>query len=508
MDSQGAGGLPGGVPRRGFLAAAVAGVATVVLASCTGPEPTPSPTASRTPSATPTPTPEPTLPPGVPAPTAMRRSKWGTDPFARGAFSFDAIGTTPELRQQLARPIGDRVWFAGEACSAEAPGTLRGALATGLAAAQDVARTAEDGERIAVIGAGLAGLAAANQLVDRGFEVVVIEARDRVGGRIHSVADEALTGDADGTVELGALLVGEDAPAVADLLAEASVDTRPVAPPADARTADGTWAPIQPVGFEAIAAARAWAEAWPYDVGLDAALAGSGAGALSTEPDTEGVPGPSPADWLAYTLASDVEPSTGASPRLMSARQAQPTSAWQPASLVRGRLADVIDELAASVDVAVSNVVTRIAYDDRRVSLRMDSGESLRVDRVIVTAPLGVLQTDTIRFSPRLPRAHQHAISVLGMGRLDLVWLRFDDAFWRSDAAPGDPRRDVLTVVGETTTVGAWIDAGGSGDQALLVGIIAAEQARRLEELDDGAFLDEVLASLAPFAAAAPTDAG
>ena len=38
-----------------------------------------------------------------------------------------------------------------------------------------------------VIGAGVAGLAAARELKKRGFEVVVLEARDRIGGRVHTV---------------------------------------------------------------------------------------------------------------------------------------------------------------------------------------------------------------------------------------------------------------------------------------------------------------------------------
>ena len=41
-------------------------------------------------------------------------------------------------------------------------------------------------ERIIVVGAGLAGLAAARALVTRGYEVVVLEARQRAGGRAYT----------------------------------------------------------------------------------------------------------------------------------------------------------------------------------------------------------------------------------------------------------------------------------------------------------------------------------
>ena len=43
---------------------------------------------------------------------------------------------------------------------------------------------AQTGKRVIVIGAGLAGLSAARDLVAAGAEVVVLEARDRIGGRV------------------------------------------------------------------------------------------------------------------------------------------------------------------------------------------------------------------------------------------------------------------------------------------------------------------------------------
>ena len=53
----------------------------------------------------------------------------------------------------------------------------------------------DETRRVIVVGAGLAGLGAARALRDRGIEVVVLEARDRIGGRVHTTA---------GGVDLGA----------------------------------------------------------------------------------------------------------------------------------------------------------------------------------------------------------------------------------------------------------------------------------------------------------------
>jgi monoamine oxidase len=77
---------------------------------------------------------------------AMRRrlhplaeSAWGRDPFARGAYSYGGKGAAA-ARAALSRPVDDRLFFAGEACSDEDFSTAHGAYRTGIAAAEQVMR--------------------------------------------------------------------------------------------------------------------------------------------------------------------------------------------------------------------------------------------------------------------------------------------------------------------------------------------------------------------------------
>lgn len=92
--------------------------------------------------------------------------------------------------------------------------TFLGALAAGaalpLAGQLPTPAQAEPTDRrrkcIAVLGAGLAGLAAAYQLTRRGYEVIVLEAQDRPGGRVQTVRDGFRRG---GHAEMGAVRIFE-----------------------------------------------------------------------------------------------------------------------------------------------------------------------------------------------------------------------------------------------------------------------------------------------------------
>jgi monoamine oxidase len=70
-------------------------------------------------------------------PVAFLMHDWQADPFARGGYSYVRVGGTG-AREQLAEPLEDTLYFAGEATDAEQSGTVGGALASGLRAARDI----------------------------------------------------------------------------------------------------------------------------------------------------------------------------------------------------------------------------------------------------------------------------------------------------------------------------------------------------------------------------------
>ncbi|CAH0234647.1 Dehydrosqualene desaturase [Microbacterium oxydans] len=450
------------ITRRTLLLGAGAGAVSVLLASCT-PEPTPGP------SPTPTPTRTPDPGDGVPVPAATVRSTWSSDPFAMGAASFTPVGVIAGTRTALATPVSDRLFFAGEATDEEEPGTMRGAIRSGERVVDEIRDAADRGERIAVVGAGLAGATAAAQLVSAGMEVTVFEGRDRVGGRVHSVSDDSWPM----AVQLGAWLFGD---ADADLLDRLSGTDVGIVDLAGARwlAPDGE---IDPVSEEPLQAAITAAQAAPEDSTLADALTAAGG---------------DPADPATAALLSFLATHAGA--------DADQLSSWFPPTLAfgdqkgaRDPLAPFVEQALDGVKVGLSSPVAGLAYDDTGVSVRLGTGEALSFDRVVLTVPLGVLQQRGIDFDPPLPFANRGAITALGMGAIETIWLRFDEPFGESDAA-------LWHTVGGDALIRTWVNLRPATGENVLVGIVGGAAAEEFAELDDADAVEAALASLAPYA--------
>jgi monoamine oxidase len=303
---------------------------------------------------------------------------------------------------------------------------LAAALATSAFATSSEAQrpTALRRETIIVVGAGIAGLAAAARLASAGQQVIVLESRDRVGGRLWTSRKWA-----DAPLDLGASWIHGVTKNPINQLAK-QVGARRIATfykNAIAYDTDGSVlskARDRDI-YKALAAqvrqALAKANQQDADVSMAAALA-AGIDLAALAPERR--------DALDFLVNSAYEQEYGGDASKLSAWWFDQGEEFAGDDvLFPGGYDAIATYLAQGLDIRLQHAVQRIAYSGSGVSVETSQG-SFTGDRVIVTLPLGVLQSGKIEFSPGLPRLTTQAINSLGMGTLNKAYLRFPRAFW------------------------------------------------------------------------------
>jgi monoamine oxidase len=395
------------------------------------------------------------------------------DPWSLGSYSYLPVGATPADRVALATPAAARLFFAGEATSSEHPATVHGAAASGIRAAKQIASLSSPGERIVVIGAGIAGLSAARTLHEGGLNVQIVEARSRIGGRIDTVRPTGWpvpverganwihdVGASDLAVTLEALEV-----------ATAPFDYRQAVLGATGRRVadvDGLIGPAE----EAIAAALSWADALRQS-----------AAAANVAPTV-----------LRGLAEAEFATEYGASIAELSAHWGTEEGTDGDDRIVLGGFGALVDDLAAGLQVRLSSPVRRIAWTGKGVRLDIEGAEPVTGDRAIVTLPIGVLKAGAVAFSPPLPDTNADAIATLGMGLLDKLWVRFDEPFWREEML----RWTSINPVGGIRL--EWFNLLPLTGEPVLLALLGGPQAREWTGRPDKELTGAAVASLQAFA--------
>lgn len=279
---------------------------------------------------------------------------------------------------------------------------------------------------VLVVGAGIAGLAAARDLVAAERSVIVLESRDRVGGRIFT--DRTWGGP---PIDLGASWIhgpkGNPVAALVRDLGLVTVETDWEA----ARVTDEKGRVLPATERERIAARldavlrqiaddEAEDDDGPLDAAIDRAAKKLG---LDAKARLE----------LAWAAATTLEHEFAGDLSRLSRRHFDEGKVDRGGDLLLPKGYDQLtDALAKGLDVRLDHPVTHVRHGDDGVTARA-AGRTFHARRVVVTLPLGVLKAGSVKFEPALPATTRQAIDRIGVGVLDKVYLRFAEAFWPTD---------------------------------------------------------------------------
>ncbi|MGW5520883.1 flavin monoamine oxidase family protein [Gordonia sp. NPDC003950] len=340
-----------------------------------------------------------------------------------------------------------------------------------------------------VVGAGIAGLTVARLLSRHGRSVVVLEARDRIGGRVH-------TDRSDGTVtDLGASWIHgiDDAPlfdavrgfgmrSVEFTVGSYQPDSRPIAY-------------YDPDGRRLDAAAVA---AFAADIrGCDAHLSryiadiGSGTSYAAAMEEPLGAVGWSAGriERVREFLHHRTEEQYGVDAHDLDAHGLDDDETLGDEVVFPEGYGVLADSLAVGLDIRLGHIVTRVQRDADGVVVHTDR-DVVDAAVAVVTVPVGVLRSGTIVIEPPLPEPVAGALGRLEMNAFEKIFLRFPEKFWDDD----------VYAIRRQGPAGAWwhswYDLTALHGTPTLLTFAAADCARAIRGWDDAQIVESVLDAL------------
>ncbi|KAF5973237.1 FMS1-protein involved in the biosynthesis of pantothenic acid [Fusarium bulbicola] len=361
-------------------------------------------------------------------------------------------------------------------CGSNFEGLLERAVITG---ADEKARmrggnplpSLEPPKKVIVVGAGISGLRAASVLRRHGLDVVIVEARDRIGGRICTSSQPGKTRD------LGAAWMHETSQnKLTKLIPKLGVDYY---------YDDGAPLYYTPYGkagaqFKAKKVADEFADycEWFYKNNPDAEdksvdeLVRSFVKKHDLITEDERL-------W-APQATREIELWIGTSTSVASSKHLSYFVTERNLYVLHGGYQKIVGWTAESIldSIHLNHHVSHVQWSEDGASSAVvtcqnaqGKEERLVADAVVVTVPLGVLRRQLISFSPALPADISEGISRFSYGALGKVFFEFTEVFWTKDhdqliyyPAPPEHQKEGLVTDGilahPTVTVNTWLMSG------------------------------------------------
>lgn len=268
---------------------------------------------------------------------------------------------------------------------------------------------------VIVIGAGISGLAAAKKLHEEGFNVIVLEAQDKVGGRL--CTNRALGINFD---EGASWIHGVEGNPITALAQEAGMTTF--------HTIDENRKSYDVGGVIRSATIYDKVEGELEDV--IESLRKSGHPNQSFQTIFNNLyPDKANDRFWKFFLSTYITFDLGDLDKLSSLYYDKGEQYGGAEKITINGYDTIAKYLAKGLPIQLNQRVTKIDYSKEKIQVTHNQKIS-EADYVIVTVPLGVLKANIIEFVPTLPTAKQNAIQKLGMNCVNKFLLTWDKAFW------------------------------------------------------------------------------
>jgi monoamine oxidase len=272
---------------------------------------------------------------------------------------------------------------------------------------------------VVVIGAGISGLAAAKKLKEKGFTVIILEAQEKVGGRLRTDRSLGVAFD-----EGASWIHGPNKNPITDVAKQSGANTF--------LTSDDS---VEV--FDINGAAYSDAEITNAEKQFNSALtavrnAGTQTQSFQTVFNSL-YPGQANERLWKYMLSAFLEFNTGGDISKLSSKFFEDDSEFTGEDVIITNGYDkVADFLAKGLEVRLNTRVNSIDYSNTTINITAN-GSNVEADYVIVSVPLGVLKKNAITFTPALPANKINAITNTNIGNVNKFLLVWDTPFWDTD---------------------------------------------------------------------------
>ncbi len=344
-----------------------------------------------------------------------------------------------------------------------------------------ISGTQETRGKVIIVGAGMSGVAAARYLQNRNWEVTVLEARNRIGGRVwtdHSLGKP---------VDMGASWIQESNGNPLTKLAKKYL----------INTVETNWESVALYDYKGkyysknevskILDEGDWVTKKAYRIagrqdkdrsvgwGVEKVLKGAG----YSEKELHQI------HWRLSTHELDAAIEFDK----LSAWGDREDGYWGGDLIFPNGYGELVESLADNLPIYTSQIVKEVSSTNEGIKVITDK-ETHEGDFVIITVPLGVLKKKNILFDPPLPESKLTAIEQLGMGNLNKLALKFKEIMW-----PTKPH--FLGYMSETKgEFPVFVNWAHYINQPFLLGTIGNQMALQLDQMDKESIASKINTAL------------